>query len=201
MIDLLFPRRCALCGSVGPALCPPCVATLPPAPARPPPAGLEACWALLAYDGAARDLVAELKYRNHRDALDTVGRALAVLLRELVAGPPSGTRAVITWAPTSRRRRRQRGYDQAHLLARRAASHAGAPTQALLSRQPGAPQTGADRAHRLVGPSFRARTVHTPTVVVVDDVWTTGATLSAAARALRAGGAERVLGLVLAARP
>ena len=61
--------------------------------------------------------------------------------------------------------------------------------------------TGADRLHRLLGPSFDGTRPISGHVVVVDDVCTTGATLGAAARALRAAGAERVSGLVLAVTP
>lgn len=158
----------------------------------PPP--FEHCWALLSYDGDAARLVAELKYRNHRDALSTVGRAMAVFVRR--SETPVST---LTWAPTSSVRRRRRGYDQAALLARAVARPSGLPAIPMLRRRPGAPQTGADRAHRLLGPSFEPTRAVEGHVVVIDDVCTTGATLHAAAVALRQAGATRVSGLVLAA--
>ena len=145
--------------------------------------------------------MAALKYRNHRDALDLVAGALAVLLEDLLDGPGPGPGPLVTWAPTSPARRRGRGYDQAELLARGTAARAGWQAVRLLQREPGPAQTGRDRAHRLAGPSFRPVRAVPSTVVVVDDVWTTGATLTAAASALRTGGARRVLGLVLAVRP
>lgn len=198
MLDLLIPPRCAVCDAVGRPLCPGCATALPPAPDLQPPDGLDACSALLAYDGPTRRLLAALKYRNHRDAMDAVSGALALLLRGLGPGPgPAG----VTWAPTSPRRRRHRGYDQAELLARRTAAKAGLPASRLLVRLPGPAQTGRDRLHRLAGPTFRAVGHPAATVVVMDDVWTTGATLSAAAGALREAGATSVLGLVLAVRP
>ena len=131
----------------------------------------------------------------HRDALDAIGRALAVLIGDL-----SDEVDVVTWAPTTVSRRRARGYDQAELLARSAARHLGAAVFGTLRRHPGRPQTGAGRLDRLLGPSFEPiRPLH-GRVVVVDDVWTTGATLAAAARSLRDAGAHRVSGLTIAVR-
>jgi predicted amidophosphoribosyltransferase len=198
VLDLLLPSRCAVCRGAGPGLCPTCAATLPPAPDLPPPPGLVACPALLAYDGPTRDLLVALKFRGHRDAVDALGRALAVLVADLAALVPG---AFLTWAPTSRARRRSRGYDQADLLARATARAADLDRRRLLERLPGPAQTGRDRAHRLGGPAFRAVGPVPRSVVVLDDVRTTGATLSAAAAALRAGGAEQVAGVVLAVRP
>lgn len=196
MLDLLLPRFCALCRRPGTGLCRPCTAELPPAPDRPGPPDLDDCWALLAYDAATPRLVAELKFRNHRDATSAVGGALAVYVRS--APMPVD---LLTWAPTSTARRRDRGYDQAELLARATARAAGTAVAATMRRSSGGPQTGADRATRLAGPSFESNGPVVGHVVVVDDVWTTGATLSAAARTLRSAGATRVSGLVLATRP
>jgi predicted amidophosphoribosyltransferase len=158
--------------------------------------GLDSCWALLAYEDPVPGLVAALKYRNHRDASDVVARAMAVFVAR-----SRTTVDAVTWAPTSPARRRARGYDQAGLLARAVGRRAGVPVVPALRRRPGAPQTGADRVRRLVGPSFDATRAVSGHVVVVDDVCTTGATLGAAARALRSAGADRVSGLVLAVTP
>lgn len=196
MLDLLIPRRCALCRRRAAGLCADCASALVPAPDVVAPPGLDDCRALLAYEGDAARLVAELKFRNHRDALDSVGRALAVLIHDLAA-----TVDLITWAPTGAARRRARGYDQAELLARATARHIDTPAAATLRRRPGPPQTGAGRLDRLLGPSFEPIRPLQGRVVVVDDVWTTGATLAAAARSLRDAGASRVNGLTLAVRP
>jgi predicted amidophosphoribosyltransferase len=164
-----------------------------PAGAGPLPAAVDACRSLLAYEGEARELVARLKYRNDRAALAWLAAGMATLVE-----PPAGV--VVTWAPTGGRRRRRRGFDQAELLAAAVARRWRVPCRRLLDRATGPAQTGLTLAARRQGPSFVPAQAHVPLpVMVVDDVVTTGSTLTAAAWALRAAGAPWV-GALTAAR-
>jgi len=189
---VLFPVTCAACGRRGAPLCGPCGAQLRPAPSLPPPPGVDACVALLAYDGPARELVARVKYRNARGALPGLAAALATLVEGVAVD-------VVTWAPTTADRRRARGFDHAELLARAVARRLGRPCRPLLVRSPGPPQTGRPLAERRVGPRFVAPGAVKGAVLLVDDVVTSGATGAAAAAALRRAGANRVT-MVAAAR-
>jgi predicted amidophosphoribosyltransferase len=158
------------------------------------PPGLDRCLALVEYVGAGRELVARLKYRNARASVRWLAVGMAALIDEPVAA--------VTWVPTTTARRRQRGFDQAELLARAVARRLPAPCVRLLDRRPGPPQTGADAATRHAArPAFVARRRAGATVVLVDDVITTGATLAAAAAVARAAGANRVIGLLAARTP
>jgi predicted amidophosphoribosyltransferase len=172
-----------------------CAGTLRPAPSLPPPPSVDRCLALLAYEGVARNLVARLKYRNHRDALDGLAAAMAALV------PPATVVDAVTWAPTTPARRLGRGFDHAELLARAVALTLRRPCRALLLRRPGPAQTGRSRVERGRGPVLTDRGRCPPSVLLVDDVVTTGATVSAAARALRGAGAVHVTVLVAARTP
>ena len=86
-------------------------------------------------------------------------------------------------------------------LARAVARRLGCPCRRLLERLPGPAQTGLTLAERRVAPVFCATTAPRRHVLVVDDVVTSGATLSAAARALRAAGATEVDAVAAARTP
>ncbi len=191
---MLLATRCPACDAVGPAPCAACIGAMEPSVAVPVPPGLDACRALLDYDGPARQVVAQLKYRNARSA--------AAWLAVGVAGLVSRDEVdLVTWAPTTALRRRSRGFDHAEVLARKVAAELRRPCWSTLDRQPGPPQTGRTLVERRDGPVFGARrTVRGASVLVVDDVVTTGATLAGAAAALRTVGAARVIG-VAAAHP
>ncbi|HVF73757.1 MAG TPA: phosphoribosyltransferase family protein [Acidimicrobiales bacterium] len=193
--ESVAPPRCGACARPGPSPCAGCLAALRRPPPLPPPAGLSSLVALLAYDGPGRELVARIKYRNARASLPWLAAALA-------AHVDAADIDIVTWVPTTARRRRGRGFDQARLLAEAVAGELGRPCVGLLHRGPGPPQTGRSAEERRrrpnLRPNARARTAVGARVLLVDDVCTTGTTLAAAAHALRSGGAGVVIAAVAA---
>ena len=179
---------CPGCGRHGDPVCAACAERLHPAPPASPPFGIDAWWAAFAYEGVAREVVARVKYRGARAAIPWLADAVVD-----ACAPTLPAVDVVTWAPTSRERRRRRGFDPAELLARAVARRLRVRCAGLLERGPGPPQTGLDGAARRRGPSYSVRRAIRPSVLVVDDVATTGATLSAASTALRRGGARMVV--------
>lgn len=198
LLDALFPAGCVGCGRPPAALCNGCLerARAAPPAAAPPP--IDGWVAVFAYEGAVREALARLKYRNARSALPVLAAALVERLRE---EPFPGPIDVVTWPPTTPPRRRRRGFDQAEHLARAVGRGLNVPVRRCLARLSGPSQTGRSAQERRQGPVFLARPVDGLRVLVVDDVSTTGATLAAAARALRSAGARWVGAATLARTP
>ncbi|MEM8621235.1 MAG: phosphoribosyltransferase family protein [Actinomycetota bacterium] len=193
---MLFTTRCAGCDAPGAPICTTCRFALASRQPITTAGGVEAA---MPFAGRARDVLLGLKYRNRRQ----VARHLAgcIVNRLLVSGQVDRI-DVVTWAPTSRRRRRERGFDQGELLARYVARQLGRPVRPLLQRLETEAQTGRTRRERIAGVHFIAHPAASgATVLVIDDVVTTGATLDAAAEALYQSGAEWVRTCAVAATP
>ncbi len=186
----MFGSTCAVCGRVGDSPCRRCIADFEPAGRVPCPSGLDSCVAALSYDGSSRSLITALKYHNQRASLAWLATAVAQQVTAEVT--------LVTWVPTSRIRRRERGFDQAELLARRVARRLGLPVRSLLFSRTKHSQTGLSAVERQHHKGFATRKVRHHRLLLVDDVITTGATLTAAADALRSAGARSIHGALIA---
>ncbi len=208
MLELLLPQRCVVCSLPGRQICESCRAGLPRivaplcercgAPTAWPVARCAECSgrrlafasarAAVAYDDAVRALVGEWKERGLR--------RLADLAADLVAGTVEHPdAAVLVPVPADRDRSLKRGHEPAAHLARELGRRWEIPVERLLRRtRPGARQRGlshSDRRANVRGVFTAVRRIQTK-IVLIDDVYTTGATANAAASALRKSGARRV---------
>ena len=208
MLGLLLPQRCVVCAYPGEAVCSQCRSSLPRvcpplcercgAPTRWPVARCRECAgrrlafasarAAVQYDAAVRALVAAWKEHGLR----RLARLAADLVAERIPRPRA---AVVAFVPADGERRLRRGYNPAEGLARELAARWDCPAEVMLERTRELPrQRGlglAERRQNVAG-AFRATGRVPSRVVLVDDVYTSGATASAAASALRKGGARRV---------
>jgi ComF family protein len=152
-----------------------------------------------AYDGELRELIHLLKYEQVEPAAGVLGRMLAQAIHKL--GPIADSILVVP-VPLYRSKRRERGFNQAELIARAALKGAGfcceLRADVLERTRPTVSQIGLTRAQRIenIRGAFRVphlNRVAGRAVLLVDDVLTTGTTASECARVLRKAGAEKVL--------
>ena len=208
LLDLFFPPKCPFCQRILEAprapLCPSCRTKLPWLEGTAGERAIDfadGCFSPLAY----RDGVPEAVRRYKFSRVQALGRPMAqVMARCLEDRLPEGA-DLLCWAPLSQKRLRERGFDQAELLAREVGRLLSIPAEPILEKiQHTVPQSGleegsARRANARGAYALRSGADLTgKRVVLVDDVVTSGATLSECAALLRMGGAVQVWCLTLA---
>ena len=208
VLDLLFPPKCPYCQKIlddpRAPVCPECQPKLPWLEGK---AGerridfADGCFSPLAYREAVPGAVHRYKFSRVR----ALGKPLAALMAQCLSGRLPGGADLITWAPLSRKRLRKRGFDQAELLAREVGRLLAIPAAPTLEKtrntgpqseleEESARRANARGAYALLpGTDLTGRRV-----VLVDDVVTSGATLSECAALLRQAGAKEVYCLTLA---
>jgi predicted amidophosphoribosyltransferase len=220
LLDLVVPRVCAGCGEPRQLLCPGCRAALDrPAQRtvpRPSPAGFPPTWTVTAYDGAVREALLAHKEHGRLGLAGPLGDGLARSVSAAVETRHRGSGwppVVLVPVPSSAAATRARGHDPMLRIARRAACvlrASGRPTTVLPALAVGrtvSDQAGLGavaRAHNLAGahrirPRALARLQGGATVVLVDDLVTTGASLAEASRALHEVGLPPLAAAVVAA--
>jgi predicted amidophosphoribosyltransferase len=203
LLDLICPTRCEGCGEPGRIVCARCGWLLATTPHRhwpsPCPAGMPPVWIVAGYEGPVRQLLLGYKERGAIGLAPTLAACIAATA--LAAAGPVGTRLVLVPVPSSRAAVRRRGDDVVELLAHRAARlmrsrGVAAVAVAALAQGRAVPDSAglsaSRRAANLRG-ALRvdrgaARLLPSDTLVVVDDLVTTGATVTEATRALESHG-------------
>lgn len=211
LLQILLPDACAGCGRYGELLCVACLASLRSAEAgadrfaAADPGivigdAMELAMAAFIHAGTTRRVLQRLKYGGAGRLAAPLARAAVPALRTLTiqSGP-----APLVPVPVHATRRRQRGYNQAELLAAEMGRLTELPVLDLLQRhRPTVRQHGLGRAarlHNLRGALGIRGAAPVPAVVIlVDDILTTSATLEACAETLRRHGASRVFGFAVA---
>ena len=202
IIDTLLPPKCIFCRKTlrrgERDYCAECERSLPyrGRGREPGPDFVEAVCAPFDYDGKVRTALMNYKFLGARGCAEAVGRFVAGCVRENLAGEYD----LISWVPLSGARLRERGYDQAMLLAMAAALELGdVAVETLRKIRDAEPQSGkrglAERRANISGAYECAdpELVRDKRILLIDDIVTTGATVSECARTLGLAGAESVV--------
>ncbi|OHA62151.1 MAG: hypothetical protein A2117_02055 [Candidatus Wildermuthbacteria bacterium GWA2_46_15] len=198
VLDVVLPRSCLGCGREGKYICEQCDLFLSEAPTIFPKGDLEEVVSGWEYDGLIKDIISKIKYDGMFDAInELVEKALAI--KEPFW--PAGT--VVTFVPLFKKRERERGFNQAKLIAKKLGGMTGKDVLPFLEKiKDTRSQTELDKVERLanVKGSFRKKegAVCPNNVLLVDDVWTSGATMRECAKVLRRAGVKKVFGFTLA---
>lgn len=205
LLEFFFPSRCCFCRRLtrnGSFLCRACAGKYPD---RPPGQRERAltrtlrCLSPLRYEGEARRALLRYKFGG----LPGYAAVFGAYMRECLDGGDGFD--CVAWVPLSAKRLRKRGYDQARLLAEELAERLGLPCLPLLEKTRHSPaQSGlhsreqrrrnAAGAYRCAGGAAGKR------ILLVDDIVTSGATLTECARVLRQAGARSVTAITAASR-
>lgn len=207
--ELLFPTKCVFChkltGDPRRTLCDKCVKSLPYIPKavqgqRLPHIRLSV--APLYYEGSVRTSLHRFKFSGLSFYDKTYSEFIANCVKDngIVCD-------AVTWVPVSKRRKHRRGYDQARLLAEKTAAHLNVPCECTLIKKidnrpqslAGSPEQRRANVKGVYGAAASER-IKGKSLLLIDDIITTGATVSECAGVLKSAGAEKVFAAALARR-
>lgn len=218
-VDFLFPRRCIGCGRVGSYLCRSCFSKIEFVTFQICPycrkaavggvthfgcrrrLGLDGLLCVFVFDKVGRNLIHQLKFQRVSDLKSDINRLLVATLGE---GWNQFQNFVIVPVPLTKKRENWRGFNQAALIARQIAENLKIPLYPALvrtiDRRPQASLAKNKRSGNVAGvfEILKDKPVKNINALVLDDVFTTGATLKEAAKVLKREGARQVWAITLA---
>ena len=186
LLDFLYPPKCAFCRKLVPAdadgICPECKKSLPFTKSGDQVHGnfFTVCVAPLYYEDEVRDALLRYKFHQQTSYCTAFGGLIAECVSERLTEPID----LVSWVPLSRKRLRKRGYDQAKLLAEEVAN------TAPQSRTGSAEKRKANISGAYIVPENQ--NLEDLTILLIDDIVTTGSTLSECSRMLGMAGVKRV---------
>ncbi|MGM9614714.1 MAG: ComF family protein [Oscillospiraceae bacterium] len=206
VLDAIYPTRCILCRerqSPGrPTICPSCQTTMPSAIGDHKKGDyFSECVSALYYEGPVKLAVRRYKFQEAQAYAPAFGELIAERIYEELDGKYD----LLSWVPLAPDRLRKRGYDQSQLLAENAARRLQKPLVRLLKKRRGVSAQSlakdADQRRKNIAGAYRVvdpEQVAGRRILLIDDIVTTGSTLSECAKTLLKAGAEEVMCATLA---
>lgn len=200
-MDLIYPTRCIFCRRFlppgKPRVCGRCEAKVPTTADGGRRRGnyFSECISALYYEGSVQNAIQRYKFQG----VPAYARVFGEYIASCIYSELEGEYDILSWVPLDKKRRRERGYDQAELLAREAGKRLCVTPVAVLQKKSGIrPQslTGSPElrkaniagAYRVIDPEF----IEGKRILLIDDIVTSGSTLSECAKTLLLAGAEDV---------
>lgn len=205
VLKFVIPHHCCSCQKVGAALCQDCINYI--IPRRKDDPKLTKCqvsrldWRCFGWrSGLLEKIVDDYKFNLKRELANPLAQLLTSQLRDL-----ANESVVVVPIPTTNKHNRQRGFDHMGLVGRELARLLGGICQPILQRASQTSQRGLQRSARLKNAqtSFKISQPlnEKKTYLVIDDVWTTGATIITATELLKKHGARKVVAAVICRQP
>lgn len=197
ILAILAPNDCLGCSAEGKLVCKECIIALPVVETKTLDSPyISSVTSVTSYKSTAKELLWKLKSSGAQEAANIMAECMVKLL-------PRDQKFIIVPIPTASSRVRQRGYDQAKLIARQIARKARLPYLNCLVRSGYAHQVGAGREQRLrqLETAFRVKNtelIKDSKIILVDDVVTTGASLEIAAKVLMEAGTNDITAVTFA---
>jgi len=200
LLDLMYPPKCPFCGRVvkEQGVCEACLKSLPRTGTSCKRKGdyFTLCVSPLYYRDNVRESLLRFKFQNCRHYAKTY----APMVAECIEKEFNNKFDLISWVPVSRKRLRRRGYDQARLLAEEIAALYGIKAVSLLEKHRHVPAqsgiSGAEKRKANILSAYRVidhDSACGKRILLIDDIITTGATLSECSKTLLLSGAEEIL--------
>ena len=198
IIDIIFPRNCLGCGKEGKYICEKCDLFLSETPSLFSQGSLEELVSIWEYEGLIKEIILKIKYYGAFEAINELVEKAFKIRKPYI---PENT--VITFVPMFKKKEKRRGFNQAEIIAKKVGEMTGSNVLSLLEKTKDTPsQTKLDKEERLknIMGSFKRKEgiICNSNVLLVDDVWTSGATMKECARVLKKSGVKRIFGFTLA---
>ena len=212
LLDILFPKFCIGCGREGKYICDRCnifTSEAEPIYFQQEKYGLDSLISVWEYEGLMKKAIHQIKYQGVADIIKELMSSVilspqAKNLGELPRDPSLRSRMTVTYVPMYKKREKKRGFNQARIIAQELAKKTGLEVVSLLKKiKDTKPQMELNQEERLKNIKgcfelIELTETRVSEVLLVDDVYTTGATMRECAKVLKKAGIEKVYGFVLA---